>query len=258
MDLRPIGFFDSGLGGVSVLRSALNVLPNENYIYFGDNGNAPYGDKSAGEITRLTFDGAHLLVSRGVKAIVLACNTATGTCINKIRSELSVPVVSIEPAIKPACESRNEGDVLMLATAATVKLTRYQALVKRMPNPSRVLSVPCPGLVDRIEKGIFSDDAFDDLLEGYLAPYEGRTISGIVLGCTHYPFIKGAIARYAKAHFSGACTLFDGSDGTARQLKRVLAARGLGSKEGAGSVEFLTSGNRERLAPLYEKLLSMK
>ena len=256
MDLRPIGFFDSGLGGVSVLKSAVKLLPHENYLYFGDNGNAPYGDKTAGEITKLTFHGARLLVSKGVKAIVLACNTATGTCINKIRSELAVPVVSIEPAIKPACEAPGNGKVLMLATAATVKLARYQALVRRMPDPGRVLSVPCPGLVDRIEKGVFEDDAFDDVLSRCLAPYEGMEIDAIVLGCTHYPFIKGAIRRYAAAHFRGEPIFCDGSDGTAKQLCRVLSARKMTNPSGSGRVDFLTSGDRALLAPLYEALLS--
>ena len=194
MDTRPIGFFDSGLGGVSVLRSARRLLPRENYVYFGDNRNAPYGDRTEEDITRLTMACAHRLVREGAKAIVVACNTATATCISAIREELDVPVVSVEPAIKPACAAPGGGKVLMLATLATTRLERYLRLQARMPDPARVLNVPCPGLVDRIEQGVFGDDAFDDLLDRYLSPYWGMEVDGVVLGCTHYPFIRGAIA----------------------------------------------------------------
>lgn len=255
MDTRPIGFFDSGLGGLSVLKSTLALLPREDYIYFGDNLNAPYGDKSIQEITRLTLEGADLLISYGVKAIVLACNTATGSCINQIRERLSLPVISVEPAIKPACESPEEGQVLMLATAATVRLPRYRALVSRMPDPARVISIPCPGLVDRIEQGLFNPSDYEDILERHLKQCHGLAVSGIVLGCTHYPFIGDIIQAYAQRHFSGSCTLYDGSEGTARQLERVLMKKGLDNGNGRGEVTFLTSGDRDRCLPLYETFM---
>lgn len=257
MDQRPIGFFDSGLGGISVLKSALKLLPQENYVYYGDNANAPYGDKAITEITQLTLNAAQFLISKNVKTIVLACNTATGSCISRIRSELSIPVVSVEPAIKPACESADKGKVLMLATRATVRLPRYQALVRRMPDPDRVISVACPGLVDRIEQGIFSDDAFEDLLDQYLARFRGMNISGVVLGCTHYPFIRGAICRYAHRNFSGACTIYDGSEGTARQLKRVLTAKDLLNPSGSSNVDFFTSGNKAQYTPLFQTFVAL-
>jgi len=258
MDIRPIGFFDSGLGGISVLRSALAELPTEDYIFYGDNKNAPYGDKTEAEITALTFRAADRLVSAGVKAIVLACNTATGTCIREIREKLDVPVISVEPAIKPACAAPGSGRVLMLATLATTRLSRYLALQSQMPDPQRVINVPCPGLVDRIELGVYREDAFDDLLDVHLKPYWGWNIDGIVLGCTHYLFIKKAISRYAAMHFTGPCTLYDGNDATARQLRRVLAERQLLSGQGSGKVEFITTGDRSRIIPLFESLLFAK
>lgn len=255
MDTRPIGMFDSGLGGISVLRAARNELPGENFIFYGDNQNAPYGDKSEAQIKALTFACANTLVARGVKAIVVACNTATGTCIQQIRQKLDVPVISVEPAIKPACMAPGSGKVLMMATLATTKLSRYLALQSRMPDPDRVINVACPGLVDRIEQGVFSDDAFDDLFDRFLSPYHGMEIDGIVLGCTHYPFIRGAISRYAGLHFAGRCQLYDGNAGTARQLRRVLQKNDLLHPEGTGHVDFMTSGDLSREIPLFELLL---
>ncbi len=254
MDNRTVGFFDSGLGGVSVLKEALAFLPRENYIYYGDNGNAPYGDRADEDIERLTLASVSYLLKRDAKAIVIACNTATATCIDQIRAFSSVPVISVEPAIKPACEALGKGKILMLATAATTRLGRYQALRHRMPDPDRVISVPCPGLVERIEQGIFAEDAFDDILDARLSPYEGETVDGIVLGCTHYIFIKKAIARYAAAHFLGSPALYDGNAATARQLKRVLEANALLNPSGTGGVEFCTSGDINLYRPIFERL----
>lgn len=256
MDLRPVGFFDSGLGGVSVLKSALARLPHENFVYFGDNRNAPYGDRTEADITRLTLDCVHRLLAANAKAVVIACNTATATCIRTIREELAVPVVSVEPAIKPACMSPGNGKILMMATLATTRLSRYLALQARMPDPDRVINVPCPGLADRIETGEFSDDAFDDLFDRYLAPYWGMRVDGVVLGCTHYLFIRGAVARYMKLHFPGDARLYDGNDATALQLAHVLDASGLANGTGSGKVDFLTSGDPAVFQPIFDRLIA--
>ncbi|MEL7608180.1 MAG: glutamate racemase [Bacillota bacterium] len=252
---KPVGFFDSGLGGASVLKEALRLLPKENYIYYGDNKNAPYGDKDEKEITRLTFAGADFLVSHGVKAMVLACNTATSAAIREIREMLSIPVISVEPAIKPACALPGDGKILMCATLATTRLERYQKLRARMPDPGRVVDVPCPGLADRIEQGVFGADAFDDLFRGYFKPFEGQRIDAIVLGCTHYVFIKDAFKRYAQEHFSGNAALFDGNAATILQLGRVLEEKGLSGASGEADVAFHTSGDRAYFEPLFLSLL---
>ena len=257
MDNRPVGFFDSGLGGVSVLRAARRVLPKENYIYYGDNKNAPYGDRSQADITDLTLRSAEELVDHNVKALVIACNTATATCIRQVRELMSVPVVSVEPAIKPACMAPGSGKVLMLATLATTRLARYLALQKRMPDPERVVNVACPGIVERVERGVLAPDGYDDLLDAYLAPYWGAEVDGIVLGCTHYPFIRDAIARYARMHFTGKCRLYDGSLGTARELARVLNRGGLASDAGSGDVKFFSSGDVSCYGPLFDMLLEL-
>lgn len=251
----PIGVFDSGLGGASVLREALRLLPNENYIYYGDNGNAPYGDRPEHEITDLTLRCVHNLLEMGCKAILVACNTATANCIDTIRTELNVPVVSVEPAIRPACQYRGKGKVLMMATLATTRLERYLALQQRMPDPHRVINIPCPGIVERIEAGLLGDSDFDDLFDGYLAPYEGLETDGIVLGCTHYVFIPGAFRRAACRHLRGPCIVYDGNEGTVHQLARILEEHGLQNLAGKASVEFHTSGSRSRYEPLFERLL---
>lgn len=253
---RPVGVFDSGLGGLSVLREALCQLPRENYIYFGDNLNAPYGDKGEAEITRLAFAGARLLVERGVKALVVACNTATSAAIRDIRRELSIPVVSMEPAIKPACELPGTGKVLMCATLATTRLERYQALQARMPDPCRVVNVPCPGLVERIEAGEFAPEAYRELLHGLLGEHAGTDVDAIVLGCTHYVFIRDAFALYAREHFGKDVPVIDGNAATVRQLERVLHQEGLINPWGQGRVRFLTSGDRNKILPLYEKIMA--
>lgn len=251
----PIGVFDSGLGGASVLKEALRLLPRENYIYYGDNAHAPYGDRPEGEITNLTLACVRALLGMGCKAILVACNTATANCIDIIRTELNVPVVSVEPAIRPACRQPGNGKILMMATLATTRLERYLALQQRMPKPGRVVNIPCPGIVDRVEAGRFEDDAFDDLFDDYLAPYEGLLTDGIVLGCTHYVFIPGAFRRAARRHLTGPCTLYDGNVGTVRQLARVLAGRGLLNPAGSGALEFHTSGDSATFKPIFDRLL---
>ena len=253
--MRPVGFFDSGFGGASVLREALHLLPNENYLYYGDDANAPYGDRSYTDIAFLTEKSVSAMADFGIKAAVIACNTATATCIDALRGAFPFPIVSIEPAIKPACALPGTGKVFMMATLATTRLNRYLALQARMPDPSRVINIPCPGIVERVEAGIFDDDAYDDLFDKYFAPYVGTEVDAIVLGCTHYPFIKGAFARNAKRYLRGDCALIDGSVGTVRQLERILDRYKLRNPIGTGRVEFHTSGNEAVLKPIFEKLL---
>lgn len=256
MDTRPVGIFDSGMGGVSLLRDARLLLPKENFIFYGDNKNAPYGDRSEEEILALTSEAADYLLHHGVKALVLACNTATSASIDILRKKLAVPVVSIEPAIKPACERAGEGRVFMLATAATTRIARYRALLERMPDPARVVNIGISGMVARVERGITDTGAFDDILDEYLAPYFGETADAIVLGCTHYVFAGGAIREYFLRRMKGECRLYDGNRATVRQLGRVLENLGLLNPCGSGEVRFATSGDPQELAPIFDRLIN--
>lgn len=256
MDIRPIGFFDSGLGGASVLREAIRMLPHENYIYYGDDANAPYGDRDYADIANLTIASMEKLARLGIKAAVIACNTATATCIDRLRARFDFPIVSIEPAIKPACEAGGNGKVLMLATAATARLPRYRQLLSRMVEPERVISVPCPGLVERIEDGVLAANGFDDILYKHLAFLEGETVDAIVMGCTHYVFIKDAFERYAAIHFNGRAKLFDGNEATVRQLGRVLKENGIENGSGSALIDYRTSGDRLKLEPVFLSLIN--
>lgn len=259
-DDRPVGVFDSGFGGASTLRDLMRELPFERFIYFGDNANAPYGDRPEEEILALSEAAADLLLHKGVKALVVACNTATSASIKALRMKLDVPVVSVEPAIKPACMAEGRGKVLMLATVATTRLARYRALKNRMPDPERVIDVGCSGLVELIESGLTEGEKIEAALHDKLAPFEGMRIDGIVLGCTHYPFIAPAVKAYAMAHFEGERRIFDGNAGTARQLKRVLINEGLSASPKAPEGEraaFFTSGDPAVEEPIFRRLLEI-
>lgn len=246
MDERAIGVFDSGFGGVSVLREAIRALPGEDFIYFGDNANMPYGDKPPEAIRALSVAAAGRLCDMGVKALVVACNTATSAAISDIRAKFRVPVVSVEPAVRPACKTK-EGAVLVLATKGTIAQPRYQALVSREDERGRVVSVACSGLADKVEWICEDPSRFEThgeaALAEHLSRFHGTNVGAIVLGCTHYVFLRKQLAAYAQTHFPNA-RIFDGNAGTARRLKSVLVENGIcGGRDGAGGVEFASSGD---------------
>ena len=217
-----IGVFDSGIGGLSVLKEAVKALPNENFIYLGDDLNAPYGEKSEEEILYLSEKCADFLAALGVKAVLIACNTATSAAVKSIREKYSIPVISMEPAVIPSVNHLSEGYSITLATPATILGEKYLKLLKKV-NTDKVISVPCYGLVDLIEQGDFYSQKVFDMLYDLMHDLEGLKVDSIVLGCTHYNFIRDAIYEYAKNYFDiSNLEFFDGIDGTVKQLKRVL------------------------------------
>jgi len=251
MRSRPIGVFDSGLGGVSVLRNMSALLPKEDFIYFGDDKNAPYGTKSEEEILRLAIDDTSFLLQKNVKAIVIACNTATSAAANHLRETLSVPVIGMEPALKPASLSRKEGVIGVMATPATLKQKKFRLLYEKYGD--HAMPIPCPGLMEFAEKGILSGEEIDVFLKKLLAPYRKFPLESVVLGCTHYVFLKAAIAKALPG-----VILYDGNDGTARQLKRVLEERNWLKETGEGSVSMYTSGDESHILPLMWSLFREK
>ncbi len=259
MDDRAVGFFDSGFGGVSVLKEAVKAMPGENFVYYGDHANMPYGDKSPEEARALSLAAAERLAAYGVKALVIACNTATSAAIDDIRAAFDMPVVSMEPAIRPACQTK-EGRVLVLATAGTIKQPRYKALVKREDVGGRVISVPCPGLADRIEWFAEMPERFEEYgeaaIDQYLAAFHGTRVGALVLGCTHYVFLRKQLHSYIDRYFHGA-RLFDGNEGAVRQLKRVLREGGLEAAREKGSVTFDSSGDVEVLKGRFDMLMRL-
>ena len=245
-----IGFFDSGVGGVSVLHTARRILPNEHFLYYGDNGHAPYGPKPLEEIRRLSAESVGVLLDRGVKAVVIACNTATSAYAEILRAELKLPVIGMEPALKPAQEARHGGEILVLATQATLTLPKFQRLMKRYGD--HVIPVVGRGLVELVEAGKADSPETEAALQELLGKYVGRSIDSVVLGCTHYPFLAGAIRRmFPEAE------LFDGRTGTCMRLKHLLEAGGLRSKGTEGSVEFLTSGDASTIALMRRLMAEM-
>ena len=245
-----IGFFDSGVGGVSVLHTARRILPNEHFLYYGDNGHAPYGPKPLEEIRRLSAESVGVLLDRGVKAVVIACNTATSAYAEILRAELKLPVIGMEPALKPAQEARHGGEILVLATQATLTLPKFQRLMKRYGD--HVIPVVGRGLVELVEAGRADSPETEAALRELLGRYVGRSIDSVVLGCTHYPFLAGAIRRmFPEAE------LFDGRTGTCMRLKHLLEAGGLRSKGTEGSVEFLTSGDASTIALMRRLMAEM-
>ena len=239
---KPVGFFDSGVGGLSVLKTAYCLMPDENYIYYGDNLNAPYGEKSEEEIKALSLAAGAFLYSKGVKAIVVACNTATSAAIKMMRERFNLPVISMEPAVKPALTVLSNGKVLVLATPATVSQARYLDLIERLNAHDQVISVGCGGLVELIEDGRTDETSIHGYLDKKLAFLRNERIDAVVLGCTHYSFAERSIKSYIDHTFATDCPVFDGRHGTARHLLQVLEEQGLRRSGGAqGSIEFYTS-----------------
>ena len=246
-DHRPIGVFDSGVGGIGTLAALRRELPGERFLFYGDTANAPYGTKSREDCMACVERVMAHLISQDVKAVVIACNTATAVAAKELRARHTLPIIGIEPALKPAHELRRDGSVLVLATPMTLKLEKFRALYERYGEGA--IPLPCPGLMELVEKQDY-DQAKRYLLELF-APYDLEKVDAVVLGCTHYVFLRPVLAQILPERVA----VLDGNDGTARQLRRVLTEQNL-LAEGQGSVRLETSGDAERVIPLMMQLLS--
>ena len=242
-----VGVFDSGVGGVSVLRSLVQELPNERFVYFGDSAHAPYGEKTPEEVLGLSRSIAEDMLESGCKAIVIACNTATSAAAAQLRVEHpDVPIIGVEPALKPAVLAERHGKVLVMATPMTVRLKKFRRLLDTWGGEASVIAVPCDGLAARIEQGNLDAPDLMNLIEKLVGQYADG-VDGVVLGCTHYPFVRCQIESVI-----GDVPFFDGSDGTARQLRRRLDECGLLADQGQqGTVEFLSSDSDPRKLEQY-------
>lgn len=239
MDQRAIGVFDSGLGGISVLRACTALLPQEDFLFYGDSAHAPYGEKTLPQVQALTLAGIDHLLEQGVKAVVVACNTATSAAITLLRSRHpELPIIGIEPAVKPAAQARDSSQVIVMATPLTIHEDKYQRLAAAVCDQADVISLPCKGLAEMVEQGQWSGPGLDAYLQELFLPFRYCNVDYIVLGCTHYPFVRAAIRK----NFGRPVEIIDGSDGTARQLKRQLEGAGLlARREGPGRVTFQNS-----------------
>lgn len=235
----PIAVIDSGLGGITVLRKLYKLMPNENYIYFGDSANAPYGVKTKDEIRQLTVDGAERLMKMGAKAIVIACNTATSAAAAELRAKYpGFPFIGLEPAVKPAALSMEQPIVLVLATPLTLREEKYLKLVERFEGEATFIPLPAPELVRFIESGNLDTREEIEYLEKLLEPYENNKVDAVVLGCTHFPFARRQIQRI----LGDEVLVFEGGKGAARQCRRLLENLDLlADDEQNGRIEFMNS-----------------
>lgn len=246
-----IGVFDSGLGGLSVLREIRALLPTRELLYVADSAHCPYGALAADTICRRSLAIGRHLHAAGACALVVACNTATGAAIEMLRRQLPLPVVGMEPGVKPAAAATRSGVIGVLATGPTLAAGRFAELVSRFAGGVEVLTQPCPGLVEQVEAGDLDGPETLELLRRYTAPMLARGADVIVLGCTHYPFLKPALARLLGREI----TLVDTGPAVARQLARVLADLPAGAADAAGAaaapvLRLLTTGDPDRVAPV--------
>ena len=262
----PIGVFDSGLGGISVVRQIVQDMPHERVLYFGDSANAPYGTKTPQEVRRLSFDIMERFMSQGVKAVVIACNTATSAAVNALRDHYDIPIIGMEPALKVACDRGDTaaGDgpaparhmpqhVIVAATPLTLREHKFAALMDRFKANNMISPQPCPDLVEIVESGRLCDhDLVMRTLHRYFDGYDLPSIDSVVLGRTHFVFYRD----YFRELLPSTTAIIDGNRGTVRHLGMVLESLGkLAPEEMDGGVEIANSDSGERIAALSRELL---
>ena len=245
-----IAVFDSGVGGISVLRELVKLMPQERYLYFGDSANAPYGTRPTAEVRALTLAAAERLMARGCKALVVACNTATAAAIIDLRAKYPDKIIiGIEPALKVAADHFPGGEVGVMATPVTLREEKFDVLLHRFTDAYTVHKIPAPGLVELVERGMAVSEESEALLKPLLLPYRDR-LDAVVLGCTHYPFAAPVIGKLLGGHTA----LLDGGPGTARQTRRRLEAEGL-LWDGPGELLIENSSGSQEMVALCRTLL---
>ncbi len=249
----PIAVFDSGLGGVSVLRELIKVMPEEDFCYFGDSANAPYGVRPTEEVCRMTTSHVEDFLQMGVKGVAIACNTATSAAVRVLRQMYpDLPLVGIEPAVKPAVEAFPKGRILVMATPMTIREEKLAHLIQEFGGEAEVLPLACPGLMDFVEAGHIDGPEIRGFLRDLLAPFVGN-VDAVVLGCTHYPFVAKSISYVLGENVA----IFDGGEGTARELRRRLEVEQLLRENSGfqGNITYRNSDDSEEKEKLFWKLL---
>lgn len=252
---QPVGVFDSGVGGISVLRELVRLMPQEDYLYFGDSEHAPYGTKTLEEVRKLTIHNVEFLMEQGAKSVVVACNTATSAAVALLRQKYpDLPLVGIEPAIKPAALQKPGARIVVMATPMTLRQEKFQKLMERYEKQIQIVPLPCPGLMEFVERGDMEGEGVHRYLTELFWSVDQEPIDGIVLGCTHYPFARKVIQEVVGEQV----TIYDGGPGTAREMHRRLKEAGLlNQRQEQGKVQFLNSCDTAEEIALCEKLLSL-
>ena len=250
---RPIGFFDSGVGGLSVMKEAIRLMPNEDYVYFGDSKNAPYGVKTVDEVRSLTVEAVEVLLEKNVKAIVVACNTATSAAIDLIREKYKdIPIIGIEPALKLAVKYNRKGNIIIMATPMTLREKKFKSLMEKYGEDYDIVSLPCAKLVEFIENGILNGEELESYLREKLKIYNNNDIGVVVLGCTHYPFIKETLHKIINKDIP----IIDGGLGTSQELRRRLKEKNLlNTEDKKGNITIINSNGSEKMIELSKRLL---
>lgn len=247
----PVGVFDSGVGGLSVLHAIREELPHEHFLYVGDSGCAPYGDRSPAFVIERATTITDFLVGRGVKAVVVACNTATAIAVESLRARFTLPIVAIEPAVKPAATRTRSRVVGVLATTGTLSSPNMEKLLANYGSDVEFVIQPCPGLADQVEKGELESDETRAMVKRYLRPIIDKGGDIIVLGCTHYPFLRPLIEEVA----GPAVDIIDPATPVARELRRRLTSTGsLNQSNRSGTETFWTTGAVDIVEPIVRQL----
>jgi glutamate racemase len=249
-DRRPIGVFDSGLGGLSVVREIRKRLPAEDIVYIADSAYCPYGGRSLDEIRGRSHAVGEALIAAGAKLIVVACNTASGAAIDHMRATFTLPIVGLEPAVKPAAATTSVGRIAVLATPATLRTERFNRLLDNHVAGVEVVKIPCAGFVELVEAGEVSGPRAESVIREAIWPAIESGVDRVVLGCTHYPFLRDAIASV----LGEGVEILDSGAAVARQVERVLAERGLLAPDGEGSLELLTTGDPAAVQSAVDRL----
>ena len=250
MSTAPIGVFDSGVGGLSVLRELRALLPHEDFIYYSDSAHCPYGGLSQAAIAARAVTITEELLESSAKLIVVACNTATIAAVEQLRATYPVPFVGMEPGIKPAAATTRSGVIGVLATGAALGGDKFHRLLATHARDVRVITQPCPGLVEFVERGELDSPAAAAQVTRYVEPLIAAGADALVLGCTHYPFLRPLVERAA----GPGVTVLDTGAAVARQVQRVLKREGLLREDGVGREEWRTSGEAAAFTSLRQRL----
>jgi glutamate racemase len=245
-----IGVFDSGVGGLSVLLHIRQLLPNERLLYVADSAHVPYGDKTKAYIEERSLSISRFLQQQGADAIVIACNTASAAAAATLRSQFDMPVIAMEPAVKPALAASRNSIVGVLATTGTLASARFAALLERYAGEGEIITQGCPGLVEQVEKGELNSLQTRALIERYTGPLLARGADTLILGCTHYPFLAALIAEVVGSNVA----LVDTGAAVARQLQRRIQDELPARISATACAEFFTSGDAEHAARIMSLL----
>jgi len=251
----PVGVFDSGIGGLTVLQRIMEALPRENTVYLGDTARSPYGTKSAETVLRYSFENSDFLIQKGVKLVVVACNTSTAIALEALKESLSIPVVGvIEPGVKRALEKTSSKRIGVIGTEATIQSGAYTRALKALDPGVEVYSRSCPLFVPLVEEGWLDHPVVNMTVESYLGSLKQSGIDTLILGCTHYPLLKKAIRKF----MGRGVELVDSAEETAKAVGAILRQRSLGRARGKGSASFFVTDVPDRFVKVGRRFLGEK